>query len=532
MKQVAIIGAGASGLPAIKSCLEEGLEPTCYEKSNQLGGLWNYTDSVEEDQPCVMKSTVINTSKEMLSYSDFPVPKDYAMYMKHTYVLKYLHLYAKQFDLAKYIRLRTKVQSVMMAKDFETTGRWDLTIEDLQSGEVTTKTYDAVMVCTGQHTYKYTPEFTGIENFQGKILHSHEYRDSRGYEDKKVIVVGVGNSGVDTAVDLCKTSKQVFLSTRRGCWVSKRITDKGLPNDMESYRRYLLVLQRGIPKSILEWGMIRKSNKQFDHKAYSLRPDHGFFSQHPTINDDLPNRIASGSIIVKPNIKRFLDNGVEFEDGTTEKDIDAVILATGYKYNFPFLDTSLIEVKGNRVDLYKHLFPPNLKHNTLVLVGIMQQIGAVFPISELQCRLSARVFKGDIQLPSRSEMWNDINQKRNVMNKRFVQSNRYTMKVDCVPYMDELAELHGSKPDLCRIAMSDPSLAFNCFFGPCTPYQFRLEGPCKWEGARPAILTQWDRTWHPMQTRPTGPYSWTESAETFLYTTVCLLMAYILILIF
>ncbi|XP_060083830.1 flavin-containing monooxygenase 5-like [Ylistrum balloti] len=532
MKKVAIIGAGASGLPAIKSCLEEGMQPICFEKSNQLGGLWNYTSEVLEDQPCVMRSTVINTSKEMLSYSDFPVPKDYAMFMHHSYVLKYLHLYAKQFDLAKYIRLQTQVESVVMAKDFETTGRWDLTVKDIQTGEESTMTYDAVMVCTGQHTYKYTPEFPDMENFDGRIMHSHDYRDSRGYDNQKVIVVGVGNSGVDTAVDLSRSSKKVYLSTRRGCWVSKRIASNGVPNDMNSYRRCMLAIKKYIPTGILEWIMIQQSNQQFDHKVYSLKPEHGYFSQHPTINDDLPNRIASGSIIVKPNISRFLKNGVEFEDGTTENDIDTIVLATGYKYNFPFLDKSLVEVKDNRVDLYKHLFPTNLKHNTLAVVGIMQQIGAVFPISELQCRLSARVFKGDIQLPSRSEMWNDINRKRDVMNKRFVQSNRYTMKVDCVPYMDELAELHGSKPNLCRIARSDPSLALQCFFGPCTPYQFRLEGPCKWNGAREAILKQWDRTWHPMKTRPTGPYSWKETPNTYLYTTVCLLIAFILIFVF
>ncbi|XP_021354602.1 dimethylaniline monooxygenase [N-oxide-forming] 5-like isoform X2 [Mizuhopecten yessoensis] len=393
MKQVAVIGAGASGLPAIKACVEEGMLPTCFEKSGALGGLWNYTREVREDQSCVMKSTVINTSKEMLSYSDFPVPKDYAMYMHHAYVLKYLNLYAKEFDLAKYIRFRTEVQSVVMANDYETSGRWDVTIKELQSGKVTTETYDAVMVCIGQHTYKYIPEFAGIEKFKGKIFHSHDYRDCRGYEDQKVIVVGVGNSGVDTAVDLSRTSKQVYLSTRRGCWVSKRLTDKGAPDDMQSYRRYLIALRDRIPTGILEFGKIRKMNQRFDHKSYSLKPEHGYFSQHPTISDDLPNRIASGSIIVKPNIKRFLENGAEFEDGTVEENIDAVFLATGYKYNFPFLDNSLIEVKGNRVDLYKHLFPPNLKHNTMVLIGIMQQIGAVFPISELQSRLSARVFK-------------------------------------------------------------------------------------------------------------------------------------------
>ncbi len=75
VKRIAVIGAGASGLTAMKCCVDEGLTPVCFERSGEIGGLWNYTTDSKEGQACVMKSTVINTSKEMMPYSDFLIPK-------------------------------------------------------------------------------------------------------------------------------------------------------------------------------------------------------------------------------------------------------------------------------------------------------------------------------------------------------------------------------------------------------------------------------------------------------------------------
>jgi hypothetical protein len=109
MKQVAVIGAGASGLAAIKCCLDEGLEPVCFERSSYISGLWHYTEAAEEGQACVMKSTVINTSKEMMCYSDFPIPDHFAIYMHNTKVDEYFHMYADKFGLIKHINFLTEV---------------------------------------------------------------------------------------------------------------------------------------------------------------------------------------------------------------------------------------------------------------------------------------------------------------------------------------------------------------------------------------------------------------------------------------
>ncbi|GCB77915.1 hypothetical protein scyTo_0016764 [Scyliorhinus torazame] len=224
------------------------------------------------------------------------------------------------------------------------------------------------------------------------------------------------------------------------------------------------------------------------------------FSQHPTVNDDLPNRIISGAILVKTNVKQFTETAAIFEDGTVE-DIDVVVFATGYTFSYPFLDESVVKVNKNHVSLHKYVFPLQLEQPTLAIIGLIQPLGAIMPISELQARWATRVFRGLVKLPSVSTMMAEIMEKKEKMAKRYVSSQRHTIQVDYVPYMDELAEQIGVKPNLKQLLLSDPQLAFQVLFGPCSPYQFRLTGPGKWPKARQTILTQWERIIKPTKTR-------------------------------
>lgn len=96
---------------------------------------------------------------------------------------------------------------------------------------------------------------------------------------------------------------------------------------------------------------------------------------------------------VKTNVKEFTETAAIFEDGSREDDIDAVIFATGYSFAFPFLEDSVKVVK-NKVSLYKKVFPPNLEKPTLAIIGLIQPLGAIMPISELQGRWATQVFKG------------------------------------------------------------------------------------------------------------------------------------------
>ncbi|KAJ8303778.1 hypothetical protein KUTeg_018701 [Tegillarca granosa] len=380
---------------------------------------YGITDEVEEGQACVMKSTVINTSKEMKSYSDFPIQKEYPFYMHNKYVDKYFHLYEDKFGLKKYIRFQTEVKQLSQDEDFKNSGKWKLTIMDKKTNTIEDVVFDAVMVCTGHHAEKNIPIFKGLSDFQGKVVHTHDFKTPTGYEGKRVVVIGIGNSGGDVSV---------YLSTRRGSWIIHRIVENGAPIDM-----------------------VRSSSVTV---------------AHPTINDALPNQIASGSIIVKPDIKQFTTFGVEFTDGTFVDDIDAVILGTGYIFGFPFLDKSVIDVQQTKVDMYMLMFPPNLERHTLAIIGCFQPLGAIMPLSKMQSRLATRVFKGDVALPSRDEMWAEIHHRRLRQN---VESQRHTIQVDYVTYIIELAEMVGCNPNLRQKLLTDPKLALKCIFGPCTP---------------------------------------------------------------
>ena len=161
-KRVAVIGAGASGLTAMKCCLEEDLEPVCYERSDHIGGLWHYTPNSVDGQACVMKSTIINTNKEIMSYSDFPAPAEYPIYMHNTKVSQYLKMYASHFGVEKYIRFNHEVVSVKQAGDFAKTGQWVLQVTDKNTKSSTTEIFDGVLVCTGHHAEKRLPTFEGL----------------------------------------------------------------------------------------------------------------------------------------------------------------------------------------------------------------------------------------------------------------------------------------------------------------------------------------------------------------------------------
>ncbi|XP_076315666.1 dimethylaniline monooxygenase [N-oxide-forming] 2-like isoform X1 [Tachypleus tridentatus] len=122
-KRICIAGAGSSGLTSIKACLEEDLLPVCFEKTNQLGGLWCYRENDFEGVGSVMKSTITNNSKEMSAFRDFPPPKDFLTYMHNSYLLKYFEMYAEKFDLFRHIRFRHEILKVEQNHDFDEKGR-------------------------------------------------------------------------------------------------------------------------------------------------------------------------------------------------------------------------------------------------------------------------------------------------------------------------------------------------------------------------------------------------------------------------
>ncbi|XP_004688176.1 PREDICTED: putative dimethylaniline monooxygenase [N-oxide-forming] 6 [Condylura cristata] len=498
-KRVAIIGAGVSGLASIRSCLEEGLEPTCYERSNDVGGLWKFSDQAEEGRASIYQSVFTNSSKEMMCFPDFPYPDDFPNYMHHSKLQEYIKTFAQKKNLLRYIQFETLVTNVKKCPNFSVTGQWEVVSE--KDGKQESSIFDAVMICSGHHVYPNLPtdSFPGLDKFQGHYFHSRDYKGPETFKEKRVLVIGLGNSGSDIAVEISRLAAQVIISTRSGSWVMSRVWDDGYPWDMVHVTRFATFLRTALPSFISDWLYVKKMNTWFKHENYGLMPLNGPLRKEPVFNDELPSRILCGKVFIKPNVKEFTATSAVFEDGTVFEAIDCVIFATGYGYAYPFLDDSIIKSRNNEVTLFKGIFPPFLEKSTMAVIGLVQSLGAAIPTTDMQARWAAKVFANLCVLPSKTEMIEDIDEKMGKKLKWFGQSQ--TLQTDYISYMDELGSYIGAKPNIPWLFLTDPQLGLEVYFGPCSPYQFRLMGPGKWEGARNAILTQWDRTIKTTRTR-------------------------------
>uniref|UniRef100_A0A3Q1EDA2 Flavin-containing monooxygenase n=1 Tax=Acanthochromis polyacanthus TaxID=80966 RepID=A0A3Q1EDA2_9TELE len=324
----------------------------------------------------------------MMSFSDFPPPAELPNNMHHSEIMIYLRLYAQAFNLMQHIHL--------------------------QVSEIFQR---CLFVCLGVRLQPHLPlkDFPGIESFQGRYFHSWDYRSAEGLEGKRVVVIGMGNSGADIAVDISRVAEKVYLSTRSGAWVIGRVAPGGLPLDIVYVSRKDNLMQKLFPSwtsKMLE----KKLNEPFDHKLYGLQPKHTFFAQIPVVNDDLPARIISGRVQVKPNVKEFSGSSVIFTDGSIIDKVDVVVFATGYNYGFPFLPAALQAKCGYRLCLYKHIFHPKLTKPTLAVVGFIHGFGAINPLAEMQARWATRVFKG--KMPHRNKVCFVKTQQRCIRSKK------------------------------------------------------------------------------------------------------------------
>lgn len=252
----------------------------------------------------------------------------------------------------------------------------------------------------------------------GEIIHTAQYKKANKYADKKVLVVGAGNSGLDVAVEVSNVADEVYLSTRSGCWVLPRLGFKGgRPFDTTSLTRFMHFFKQYIHANIVSYVIETLLNRRFDHQLFGLRPSHPLFHEHPTINDQIASKIISGMINVRGDIDYISIKGVTFKNYANETNkpqvqpIDSIIFATGYHLDYPFLSDSLKSqiISGDSVNLYKYIFPIEMNDGDdetvpLAFVGVPNALGPLFPIAEIQSRWIVQVIKGTCKLPSKSYM--------------------------------------------------------------------------------------------------------------------------------
>ncbi|KAF9575128.1 Cyclopentanone 1,2-monooxygenase (CPMO) [Mortierella alpina] len=501
-KRVAIIGTGASGLPAIKECLEEKefIEVVAFEQQQHLGGLWRFTEVSEENpnpHSSVYKSTIINVSKQSMSYSDFAIPIDWPTYLPHKKVAHYFDMYAEHFQLREHIRFGARVVEVKELHDEDKRWmvRWHQVASPmaLEETEVKEEIFDYVMMCSGHHWKPRYPEFLGMDSssqdaYTGDQIHSHFYRQADVYRDKTVVVVGLGNSGVDLAVELSLNQSEVYLSCRRPCWVAPRWA-YGRPLDHFA-TRFMFTVPLFFRKLIVL--LMFKLLCLPTHK--NMKPEVMPLESHPTINTLLHERVSTGTVKPNKNIKKLgPGKKVLFEDGT-EVEADAVIYCTGYHITFPVLDPEIVTdgkpdaQENSEVWTWKYMIPP--RHPNLAFIGLVQPFGALMPLAEMQSRFLVHMLIGKLgPLPSEEQMDKDILKIKKGISKRFYNAPRHSIQVDVAPYCDELARKIGCFPTLGKLVakyglLEGLKLKIETIVGPAFPVQYRLVGPHAWEGAR------------------------------------------------
>lgn len=458
--RVAVIGGGVSGITTAKCLRDDGHEPTVFESTEQVGGVWVYRKA----SGGTFESVRFQNSKYLSAFSDFPMPEQMSDFPHHTEILAYLNSYIDHFGLRDCIRVNNVVEQVVRLRDC-----WQVTVRTPE-GQFS-DTFDAIAVCSGVFREIRRPNFPGESEFPGTILHASDYKEPSIFTGKQLVVMGNGASGVDIAARATQFAQTVTWSFRRNSWLVPRYF-AGVPLDCNMSRMISL-----LPAQMRGYLYAKKFAAIFDaHRRSNLQPSFGLFNSIPSANENVIDLVNKGAIVVRPSICGFQGKKVLFSDGSsTEADI--VIYATGYGVSFPFLDPTLIPIHREGTDLYKHVFYPGLPN--CGFIGIIRVIGALLPCAEMQARWFSKVLSEEVRLPGAEQMREEIQRKRSEQEQSWVESGYRSFQVRQLDYTEEIA----SEIDACPRIWKHWKVARQLLTGPMVPTHYRLDGPNPWAGA-------------------------------------------------
>jgi len=431
LPKACVIGAGSSGIAAIKALHQRGFAVDAYEKSDRVGGNWVFGN--RNGMSAAYRYLHINTSRERMQYSDFPMPKAYPDFPRHDQIAAYFDAYVDHFGFRDRIRFQTGVERARLRPD----GVWEIATD---TGD--TERCDMLLVANGHHWDKRWPEpaFPGADEFRGVQMHAHDYVDNDFLRDRDVVVLGMGNSAMDISVEASEVARSTYLAARRGAWIIPKYLF-GRPLDtLATNPRVPMTVGARVLEKIVTLHVGRP-------ERFGLpKPDHRLGQAHPTISGRIHDRIQHGKIAPKPNIRRLHADEVEFDDGTRVH-ADVVIYCTGYKISFPFFDEDFISAPGNHIELFWRVWKPEVAN--LAFIGLLQPLGAIMPLAEAQGRWVAEYLRGEYHLPSPDAMRRHIAKDMEAMRRRYVTSKRHTIQVDFDEYLFRLA---GERRDGARRA--------------------------------------------------------------------------------
>lgn len=374
-QQIALIGAGPSGLAAARNLQKLGLPFQGFEAYADVGGLWN----IANPRSTVYESAHLISSKRTTEFAEFPMDEAVADYPSHQALMRYFGRFADHFKLRESFRFNTRVLKI------EPLGAgaaplWRLRWRDAEGVEQEAH-YKGVIIANGTLSEPSMPAFKG--QFAGELLHTSAYKSARQFEDKRVLIIGAGNSGCDIAVDAVHYAQSVDISVRRGYYfVPKYVFGK--PADTLGGKRPLPAwLKQKIDSTVLQWFTGDPVRFGFP------KPDYKMYESHPIVNSLILHHLGHGDIAVKPDVECFEGQTVHFKDGHRQ-DYDLVLAATGYKLHYPFIAPELLNWQGMAPRLYLNIFPPLF--DNLAVMGMIEASGIGWQGRYEQAELIVRCF--------------------------------------------------------------------------------------------------------------------------------------------
>ncbi|HEX4600678.1 MAG TPA: NAD(P)/FAD-dependent oxidoreductase [Gemmatimonadales bacterium] len=298
---VVVVGAGPAGLAASQQLRERRVPHRVLERGDTVGHTWaNLYDSL-----------TLHTGKHMSSLPGLAFPRTAPLFLPRREFWAYLRHYAQHFKLP--ITTHCAVGRVI-----RTDARWTV--------HTSHGPYDAsaLVIATGIVANPKRPQFPGQARFGGEITHSVAYRRVDSYVGRRVLVVGVGNSGAEIASELARAGVTVSIAVRSGANVVP-LTLAGLPI------QYIAHWVRKLPRAAQEGAvaLVRRLSELRRGPPVLPRPAHSPLDAIPVIGFHLVDAIGAGLIDVRPGVAELTPDGARFTDGTVGG-FDAIICATGY----------------------------------------------------------------------------------------------------------------------------------------------------------------------------------------------------------
>ena len=498
-KRIAVIGAGPNGLAALKVFRDYGHQMVLFEKESSIGGLWNYQDEGklyaslpdrnQRINACYY-SLVMNTSKRMSQFSDFPAADSLSAFMSHSEFLHYMQDYARNFHLEDHIRFNCTVTKLFRVID-TSAHRWEVHYE--KDGTTEMESFDKVVVASGPFPNVLLPEYPGMGKFQGIMIHSAQVRQDNIFTRKRVLMVGGSFSAAEmVGIALKANVKDLYWSVStsphdKNRWMFDRFpTDSGVWDANVTRHDYFKNPQVFIDKFV-SW--LQPISQREDKPQLNSPPDRLTI----TNTGEIQKGLLSGRVRKVAPIKSFLQHSVLLSDDTTVDKIDVVVFCTGFASRFHFLDSTWDLKCQRKAVLYRHMLPVEQQLQGIAFVGLPYTLTALFPTAEMQSRWLAdswasRSYNPNGTLYSDKEM-EDFQAGIQKRIDSLVPFEPYNFVVDSYGYTEALAKEVGCQPpDTDELLTTDRELALALLHGPLIAGQYRIVGPHPWTGARDYVI--------------------------------------------